>query len=126
MGDEPKRERWVNSEEYQKFVDRLRAAREHAGPSGKALTQEELGRRMKKSQVWVSKSESKDRRMSVPDLIVWIKACGLNDANAILGFTGETPPATPESGPGGGEPRPGEHRPDYRGPGPDRSDTTED
>lgn len=49
--------------EYQRFLERLRAAREAAG-----LTQVEVARRLGRPQSYVSKSESGERRLDVVEL----------------------------------------------------------
>ena len=48
---------------YRRFLVRLRAARADSG-----LTQVEVARRLRKSQAFVSKSESGDRRVDVVEL----------------------------------------------------------
>ena len=49
--------------DYRRFIARLRAARREAG-----LTQKEVARRLGRSQAFVSKSESGDRRVDVIEL----------------------------------------------------------
>ena len=53
---------------YRRFLARLRAARKGAG-----LTQVEVARRLRKSQAFVSKSESGDRRVDVIELQAFAK-----------------------------------------------------
>ncbi len=53
---------------YRRFLARLRAARAAAG-----LTQVEVARRLGKSQAFVSKSESGDRRVDVIELKAFAK-----------------------------------------------------
>ena len=53
---------------YRSFLARLRAARAAAG-----LTQVEVARRLRKSQAFVSKSESGDRRVDVIELQAFAK-----------------------------------------------------
>ncbi|MEN8185006.1 MAG: helix-turn-helix transcriptional regulator, partial [Myxococcota bacterium] len=48
---------------YRRFRARLKAARQQAG-----LTQVEAARRLRRSQAFVSKSESGDRRVDVTEL----------------------------------------------------------
>ncbi len=48
---------------YRRFLVRLRAARREAG-----LTQAEVAKRLRRSQPFVSKSESGDRRVDVIEL----------------------------------------------------------
>ena len=56
---------------YRRFLARLRAARREAG-----LTQEEVARRLGRSQAFVSKSESGDRRVDVVELQQFAKLYG--------------------------------------------------
>jgi transcriptional regulator with XRE-family HTH domain len=49
--------------EYQRFLERLRAARLEAG-----MTQTEVARRLRRPQSFVSKSESGERRLDVVEL----------------------------------------------------------
>ena len=51
------------SPRYRQFLDRLKAARLEAG-----LMQEEVGRKLKKPQSYVSKCESGERRVDVVEL----------------------------------------------------------
>ncbi len=53
---------------YRRFLARLRAARAAAG-----LTQVEVARRLGRSQAFVSKSESGDRRVDVIELKAFAK-----------------------------------------------------
>ena len=53
---------------YRRFLTRLRSARAAAG-----LTQVEVARRLGKSQAFVSKSESGDRRVDVIELKAFAK-----------------------------------------------------
>ncbi len=48
---------------YRRFVGRLRAARKEAG-----LTQVQVAKRLRRTQAFVSKSESGDRRVDVIEL----------------------------------------------------------
>ena len=48
---------------YRRFLARLKAARQDAG-----MTQVEVARRLRKTQAFVSKSESGDRRVDVIEL----------------------------------------------------------
>ena len=48
---------------YRRFLARLRAAREEAG-----LTQVQVAKRLRRTQAFVSKSESGDRRVDVIEL----------------------------------------------------------
>lgn len=53
----------TRSAAYRRFLSRLRRARTESG-----LTQRDVARRLKRSQAWVSKSESGDRRVDVVEL----------------------------------------------------------
>ena len=53
---------------YRRFLVRLRAARNEAG-----LTQVEVAMRLRKSQAFVSKSESGDRRVDVIELTAFAR-----------------------------------------------------
>ena len=53
---------------YRRFLRRLRAAREDAG-----LTQVQVAKRLRRTQVFVSKSESGDRRVDVIELKAFAK-----------------------------------------------------
>jgi len=53
----------ARSPRYRQFLDRLRAARTESG-----LTQEDVARRLKKPQSFVSKCESGERRVDVVEL----------------------------------------------------------
>ena len=55
--------RSLHSEAYQRFLVRLRRAREDCG-----LTQAEVARRLGRPQSYVSKSESGERRVDVVEL----------------------------------------------------------
>ena len=57
--------------EYQRFLERLRAARETAG-----LTQVEVARRLGRPQSYVSKSESGERRLDVVELLELAEVLG--------------------------------------------------
>ena len=51
------------SPRYRKFLDRLKSARLEAG-----LTQDEVGRKLRKPQSYISKCESGERRVDVVEL----------------------------------------------------------
>ena len=53
---------------YRRFLARLKAAR-----AARGLTQVEVARRLRKSQAFVSKSESGDRRVDVIELQAFAK-----------------------------------------------------
>lgn len=56
----------------------LRTLREEAG-----LTQRALGQRLRKPQSYVYNSETANRRVDVPEFIVWARAC---DADPLVAF----------------------------------------
>ena len=58
----------VRSPEYQRFLRRLRAAREGSG-----LTQVEVAKALRKPQSFVSKSESGERRVDAVELGAFAK-----------------------------------------------------
>lgn len=58
----------VHSREYQRFLRRLRIAREQS-----KLTQEQVAKALKKPQSFVSKCESGERRVDVAELQLFAK-----------------------------------------------------
>ena len=63
---------------YQAFLPVLRALRDEAG-----LTQRALGGRLGKPQSWVYNCESGNRRVDVTEFIAWTRACGADLAAAF-------------------------------------------
>lgn len=63
---------------YAKVPAHLKAMREGAG-----LTQRELCDKLKKTQSWVARCESADRRVDVAEWAEWCLACG-EDLHAAL------------------------------------------
>ncbi len=61
----------LHAERYERFRDRLRRARVEAG-----LTQEQVARRLRRPQTWVSKCELGERRVDFVELEDWAAACG--------------------------------------------------
>jgi transcriptional regulator with XRE-family HTH domain len=61
----------TRSPAYRRFLVRLRKAREEAG-----LTQADVARRLRRSQAFVSKSESGDRRVDVMELQAFARLYG--------------------------------------------------
>lgn len=59
------------SPRYQAFLERLRAARLEAG-----LTQQQVARRLKKAQSFVSKCETGERRVDVVELAEFARIYG--------------------------------------------------
>jgi hypothetical protein len=63
---------------YQKVPGFLRAIREEAG-----LTQRALGERLKKPQSWVYNCEISNRRVDITEFVAWVRACGLEPTAAF-------------------------------------------
>ena len=63
----------IYTPEYRTFLAELRLARERAG-----LTQEELARRLNKSQGFVTKAETGDRRLDIAQLVLICRALGIS------------------------------------------------
>ncbi len=63
---------------YVRFIDLLIAARKHAG-----CTQVELGGRLSRPQSYVSKVETRERRLDLVEFAEWCDALGA-DAQALL------------------------------------------
>jgi len=59
----------IYTPEYRVFISELRAARQRAG-----LTQHELAARLNKSQSFVAKAESGDRRVDIAQLVILCRA----------------------------------------------------
>jgi ribosome-binding protein aMBF1 (putative translation factor) len=66
---------------YRPLPEFLRRLREEA-----ALTQRDLGRRMKKPQSWIYNCESANRRVDVTEFIEWATACGIDPGKAFSRF----------------------------------------
>ncbi len=58
----------AQSQQYRKFLDRLRIAREDAG-----LTQEQVAQKLRVEQSWVSKVERGVRRLDVVELAMFAR-----------------------------------------------------
>ena len=63
----------VHDPRYVEFIGRLRVARR-----GKDVTQGELARRLGKSQSYISKIETGERRVDVVELLVICEALGIS------------------------------------------------
>jgi transcriptional regulator with XRE-family HTH domain len=63
----------IYTPEYQLFLVELRSARERAG-----ITQEELAQRLNKSQGFVTKAETGDRRLDIAQLVLICRALGIS------------------------------------------------
>ena len=59
--------------QYLRFLERLRAARRESG-----LTQTEVARRLRRTQAFVSKCESGERRIDVVELAAFAQVYGKN------------------------------------------------
>jgi transcriptional regulator with XRE-family HTH domain len=68
----------IYTPEYAQFLRDLRGARIRAG-----LTQAELGRRLKKTQSFISKCERGERRLDVLEARAFFRALGLNFADFV-------------------------------------------
>ena len=68
----------LSSDAYIAFVDALAAVRRDAG-----VSQDELARRLRKSQSYVSKGERRQRRIDVVEFIAMAEALGLNSADLL-------------------------------------------
>ncbi|MBE0613803.1 MAG: helix-turn-helix transcriptional regulator [Burkholderiales bacterium] len=64
--------------QYQDFLVRIKAARKDAG-----MTQEELARRLKRPQSFVSKYESGERRLDVIEFMHIADALGVNASEFV-------------------------------------------
>mgnify|MGYP001596973086 FL=1 len=64
--------------QYQEFLVRIKAARKDAG-----MTQEELARRLKRPQSFVSKYESGERRLDVIEFMSVAEAIGINASDFV-------------------------------------------
>jgi len=74
-------EKTVHSEEYARFLQVLRAAREQSG-----LTQEDVALKLDTTQSFVSKCERGERRLDVVELRAWCSALGINMQDFIAEF----------------------------------------
>jgi transcriptional regulator with XRE-family HTH domain len=75
---------WQTSASYERFRAKLVAARDAAG-----LTQRTLAQRLGKPHSWVSKIESKERRMDVIEFIAVARALGLKEADLMRAIGAE-------------------------------------
>jgi transcriptional regulator with XRE-family HTH domain len=66
---------------YQRLPAFLRALREEAG-----LTQRALGQRLQKPQSWIYNCESANRRVDVTEFVAWARACGADPQDAFARF----------------------------------------
>ncbi len=63
----------IYTPEYQTFLVELRGARERAG-----LTQAELAQRLNRSQSFITKAETGDRRLDIAQLVFICRALGIS------------------------------------------------
>ena len=68
----------LHSAPYKRFLRQIKAMRLSA-----RLTQEQLAKKLRQSQTYVSKSESGERRLDLVEWLAFCKACG-NDPKAFL------------------------------------------
>jgi transcriptional regulator with XRE-family HTH domain len=73
-------EKSLFSRDYAVFLKELRAARKRVG-----VTQEELGRRLRQGQSFVSKCERGERRLDVIELRHFCRAMGISFAQFVEG-----------------------------------------
>jgi len=66
-------EKSIHSQEYQLFLETLRAARDTAH-----LTQDQVAARLDETQSFVSKCERGERRIDIVELRAWCKALGIS------------------------------------------------
>lgn len=71
---------------YQRVPDGLRQLRE-----GADLTQRDLAEKMRKTQSWVARCETGDRRIDIAEWIEWTLACGVSAADALAELTRNRP-----------------------------------
>ena len=67
-----------HSRKYRVIPELLRALREEAG-----LTQRALGSKLKKPQSWVHNCEVQNRRVDLSEFCDWCAACNADPASAI-------------------------------------------
>jgi transcriptional regulator with XRE-family HTH domain len=60
------------SEEYRSFLDFVKEVRRNAG-----ITQQQLARKLKSTQSFVSKVERGERRLDIIELDFWVRAMGI-------------------------------------------------
>lgn len=80
---------WVASQSYQAAVERLISLREE-----RSLSQRDLADRLGKPRSFVSKVETKVRRLDIVELVAYAKALGMTAgelAESIAEATGEAP-----------------------------------
>ncbi|MBE7157488.1 MAG: helix-turn-helix transcriptional regulator [Rhodospirillales bacterium] len=68
----------LHSAPYKRFLREVRAMRADAG-----LTQEQLAKKLRQSQTYVSKSESGERRLDLVEWLAFCRACR-HDPKAFL------------------------------------------
>lgn len=74
---------WVTSPSYEAAVQILIAARASAG-----LSQRELADRLRKPRSFVSKLESKERRLDMVELVAYARALGLEPTELVARISG--------------------------------------
>lgn len=74
-------EKSIYSQEYARFLDHLRKAREKNG-----LTQTEVGERLGKTQSFVSKVERGERRIDIVELRAFCSAIGISFSTFVGGM----------------------------------------
>ncbi|MFN3242965.1 MAG: helix-turn-helix domain-containing protein [Planctomycetota bacterium] len=74
----------LHDREYRRFVKRLREARESAG-----LTQQAVAKAMGRSQRFVSRCETGERRVDVIEFRDFLRVYGLRPSDLVTGFPSE-------------------------------------
>ena len=74
-------EKSIVSKDYSLFLAYLRKARQDAG-----ITQEQVAKKLKATQSFVSKVERGERRLDVVELRQWSKALGITLMDFVAGF----------------------------------------
>ena len=63
---------------YRKLLPLLKKMREDSD-----LSQQVLGRKLRKSQSWISRTETGERRIDILEFAAWAIACGVDPVRAI-------------------------------------------
>jgi len=77
---------WQSSQSYERFLAKMVKVRHDAG-----LTQRALAQKLGKPYSWVSKIESKERRMDVIEFIAVARALGLSELELLRSVASDLP-----------------------------------